>query len=41
MKNPEAYKAGYKNICEIGKRESEEQEKKLLKEQLANDNSHS
>ena len=35
----EAYKAGYKNICEIGKERIRRAGEKILKEQLANDNS--
>ena len=35
----EAYKAGYKNICEIGKERIRRAGEKNLKEQLANDNS--
>ena len=35
----EAYKAGYKNICEIGKERIRRAGEKILKEQLANNNS--
>ena len=35
----EAYKAGYKNICEIGKERIRSAGEKILKEQLANNNS--
>lgn len=35
----EAYKAGYKNICEIGKERIRRAGEKILKEQLANKNS--
>lgn len=35
----EAYKAGYKNICEIGKERIRRAGEKILEEQLANDNS--
>ena len=35
----EAYKAGYKNICEIGKDRIRRAGEKILKEQLANNNS--
>lgn len=35
----EAYKAGYKNICEIGKERIRRAGEKILKEQLANSNS--
>ena len=35
----EAYKAGYKNICEIGKERIRGAGEKILKEQLANNNS--
>ena len=35
----EAYKAGYKNICEIGKERIRRAVEKILKEQLANNNS--
>ena len=35
----EAYKAGYKNICEIGKERIRRAGEKILKAQLANDNS--
>ena len=35
----EAYKAGYKNICEIGKERIRRAGEKILKEQWANDNS--
>ena len=35
----EAYKAGYKNICEIGKERIRRAGERILKEQLANDNS--
>ena len=35
----EAYKAGYKNICEIGKERVRRAGEKILKEQLANNNS--
>lgn len=35
----EAYKAGYKNICEIGKERIRRAGEKILKEQLANTNS--
>ena len=35
----EAYKAGYKNICEIGKARIRRAGEKILKEQLANNNS--
>ena len=38
-KSSEAYKAGYKNICEIGQERIRRAGEKILKEQLANNNS--